>query len=848
MAPNPAHPIEAPANKHQLFLPAPLPPSSDELLMVDSNSSYVLETVEELFQALDMNRENPELLQSRVCLANVYTYPDGPSGSHALGRAMQVVGYASVHLEAILKLEEASKEKRKTWCSLGVHRADHHYSKALPQDKRNNSDAFAKLLQYLHEAQAVAIVQFDNKGRVGTLSPFPRSMWADGMEIIKVGHRGSYVGQCRYRSVDQWKALLVVGPACSMSTNLKAAASNPRRKISGDGPSFRPDIHEDNDNDTPMFQPENDGDCPPLFNPDAGDNDGGMVVGESLWSPEDNQGGMDSNPAESLWSPDGSNLWTPGGDDNNDADEGGDGFDTSFVVNIDQGVNHGDSEGEGDPTVGNGVFHADSTAQQADKFYSNLKREMKSRAESRLYHMRAFNGWVKAMQIVELNPLTNPDQSESLTNTKKRKRNGQLLQPIRVLDLACGKGGDLLKWVSFHRGVSNYVGVDVARGSLRDAAERVQKLGLAKLPNCSFVCADLGHDVIGYSKRKHNLLTWRFTEQTLKQNPPRFDPVLGGGVMPKERFDVISIQFAIHYMMSTRQRARRFFRTVGDLLDVGGNMIATTIDARVVVQHIMDLGIDFFQFLKNFNEDGTLKEDLEDKDKEPITVQVGKGACRLKFDRSIVKRLFESHVYNDANTFIMPPMDPLDERNFGLTYTFTLVEGEDHAAGFGEAVDLPEWLSPIPMLNALAAEAGLEIESVENFHEFFRNRSDYKDHGDAHMAMYKMHVLNRFGSISEDEWEISRLYMAIKFTKVRDCKVQLEGSDNEDDDEEDDENEDEAGWGFAAAKKEKEAAAAPKDPMKVAMAMKKAKQKFGADLWNSMSSEQKTEALEEFYS
>ena len=41
----------------------------------------------------------------------------------------------------------------------------------------------------------------------------------------------------------------------------------------------------------------------------------------------------------------------------------------------------------------------------------------------------------------------------------------------------------------------------------------------------------------------------------------------------------------------------------------------------------------------------------------------------------------------------------LDEDLFGLEYTFTLVEGSDHEAGVGDAVNLPEWLIPIPVLD-----------------------------------------------------------------------------------------------------------------------------------------------------
>ena len=107
-------------------------------------------------------------------------------------------------------------------------------------------------------------------------------------------------------------------------------------------------------------------------------------------------------------------------------------------------------------------FHADSGAAAADAFYSGLTRSLDTRANSRIYHMRAFNGWVKATQIQELDP-------------KTKRADGALGKaPLRVLDLACGKGGDLGKWVLHARGINNYVGIDVARGSLKDAVLRAR--------------------------------------------------------------------------------------------------------------------------------------------------------------------------------------------------------------------------------------------------------------------------------------------------------------------------------------------------------------------------------------
>jgi mRNA (guanine-N7-)-methyltransferase len=103
---------------------------------------------------------------------------------------------------------------------------------------------------------------------------------------------------------------------------------------------------------------------------------------------------------------------------------------------------------------------------------------------------------------------------------------------------------------------------------------------------CTFSLANLGQDVLGRkrsknAKRMQNLLTWNLESEMSEEREydPKFVTREGGGIAEKDKFDVVSIQFAIHYMMSTRKRARRFFHTVSSLLEVGGNLIATTIDA-----------------------------------------------------------------------------------------------------------------------------------------------------------------------------------------------------------------------------------------------------------------------------
>ena len=525
--------------------------------------------------------------------------------------------------------------------------------------------------------------------------------------------------------------------------NMKQLAEQKKSSLEPDEPVWKPDEDENDYNgvndsnqevdDENMWQPQSNNDDDNMWQPQANNDD------DTMWQPQSNN---DND----------NNMWQP--NSNND-----DNHDMSWQP-IETNENATDASDHAVNKKKN-TFHANSGAAAADKFYSELTRSLDTRSESKLYHMRNFNGWVKATQIAELNPNTNSSEA----NGKKRKRSRH---PLRILDLACGKGGDLGKWILHNRGVQSYVGSDVARGSLVDAALRARNMR-GKLKNkCTFICADLGSDVPGRPKHRNSkkiqrLLSWSL-ENDNGTGDPDFSLVRGGGLQPTDKFDVISIQFAIHYMMSSEKRARRFFQTVSELLDIGGNLIATTIDARMVMNHMMNTGYNF-----HFDDDN---DGCSDSD-EFITIKVGEEACQLKFHRDVVKQLFQSSSTNGKGG--------INPNLFGLEYTFTLVEGQDHASGVGQAVDLAEWLTPLPVLKTLAEEAGLTMEYASNFHEFYEERKDPHAHHAAHSALYNMNVLNRNGSLSDQEWDISRMYMAIRFRKDRESSMIFEDDDGMED-------------------------------------------------------------------
>lgn len=84
------------------------------------------------------------------------------------------------------------------------------------------------------------------------------------------------------------------------------------------------------------------------------------------------------------------------------------------------------------------------------KHYNSLEEKgVEARKESAIYHMRNFNNWIKSViigewssvQFIAFNVKT-ASSAEVIDKVKKNSSN----KKINVLDIGCGKGGDLLKY------------------------------------------------------------------------------------------------------------------------------------------------------------------------------------------------------------------------------------------------------------------------------------------------------------------------------------------------------------------------------------------------------------------
>jgi SAM-dependent methyltransferase len=156
-----------------------------------------------------------------------------------------------------------------------------------------------------------------------------------------------------------------------------------------------------------------------------------------------------------------------------------------------------------------------------------------------------------------------------------------------LLELACGRAGDLNRWIASGAGL--VVGLDVdlkglennTDGACTRVLEAMEKG--SHVPQTLFVHADCGKDLfdpdqsglsdrsVDYLKLLNGLPVIR-TTQYLSQFDNNF----------KEGFDCISVQFAIHYFFKNEETLDTFLNNVEKLVKPGGYFFGTVLDGASV--------------------------------------------------------------------------------------------------------------------------------------------------------------------------------------------------------------------------------------------------------------------------
>ena len=335
--------------------------------------------------------------------------------------------------------------------------------------------------------------------------------------------------------------------------------------------------------------------------------------------------------------------------------------------------------------------------------------------DSAIRNLRSYNNWVKSTLIQKFSPGEEGDPGPTDTNPGPQYGNpgSQHGDPklhdgrpgLKVLDIGCGKGGDLQKWDKAPQRVELYVGVDPAAVSIEQAEGRYNEMRRrSRRPvfHAEFKVKDCYGEWLGEIPIIREI---GISEEV----PSRWQQ---GG------FDVVSMMFCLHYAFESEEKARGMLRNVAGALKKGGRLIGVTPDSDVLRERL---------------------ETFQTKDTAPATgpFEWGNGIYKVRF----------------------PPETPLDGRfkpPFGWKYSYYLEE----------AVELPEYVVPWEAFRALAEDVNLELQYRKPFMEVWEEEKDDTELGALAVRMKVTDGRGGRSRLSTEEVEAASLYHAFCFYKV----------------------------------------------------------------------------------
>ncbi|KAF8610825.1 guanine-N(7)-methyltransferase [Ceratobasidium sp. AG-I] len=302
----------------------------------------------------------------------------------------------------------------------------------------------------------------------------------------------------------------------------------------------------------------------------------------------------------------------------------------------------------------------------------NQRKEVgrQARQGSVIIGLRSFNNWIKSVLIAKFCRRPFHESATRGGTGRGRAMSG------KVLDLGCGKGGDLNKWSK--AGVKEYVGLDIADVSISQAEGRYMEMAPAQRFDAEFHAFDCFSGPISSVVSPQRLRT---------------------------PFDVVSMQFCMHYAFESLEKVRMMLKNVSDYLRPGGIFLGTIPNSELLLSKLNQLPGDELSF--------------------------GNPVYRIRFDSKEEQPLY------------------------GHRYWFFLRDAVE---------DVPEYVVRWEEFKALSLEYGLKAVYRSEFHEIFADERRDSEFGP---LLQRMKVVNARGdsAMTEDQWDAANIYIGFAFEK-----------------------------------------------------------------------------------
>lgn len=371
--------------------------------------------------------------------------------------------------------------------------------------------------------------------------------------------------------------------------------------------------------------------------------------------------------------------------------------------------------------------------------------------DSKIKGLRVFNNWIKSCIIQRYSP----DEDHEPGSRELGRSSGK---ELLVLDIGCGKGGDLNKWQQAPQPIQLYVGLDPAEVSIDQAKDRYRNIS-------SRGGGGRGGGRGGSHRRPEpRVFDARFhVKDCYSQSIEEIEIIRQVGFDPSPMnhrgFDVVTMMFSMHYAFESERNARTMLRNVAGALKKGGRFIGCIPNSDVLSERVRQ----FNEKVAGKKAERGQKDQREKNNKEkegsseaatPLEadpddgeLEEGEAEPTAEWGNSIYRVRFPGKT----------PEDGVFRPAFGWKYNFFLDEAVE---------EVPEYVVPWEAFRALADDFNLELQFHRTFSEIWEAEKDDPELGP---LSERMGVRERGGGpllVSDEEMEAASFYIGFCFYKV----------------------------------------------------------------------------------
>jgi mRNA (guanine-N7-)-methyltransferase len=376
----------------------------------------------------------------------------------------------------------------------------------------------------------------------------------------------------------------------------------------------------------------------------------------------------------------------------------------------------------------------------SNQFYNARPEWVKERGrdwrknESQIKGLRSYNNWVKSCMIQRFSPEEKEEEEELGWGEEAKPQEAQ--KPLLVLDIGCGKGGDLGKWQLAPQPVELYVGLDPAATSIQQAEDRYGQMRRGKRPifDARFVAKDCFGEWIGDINIVRQV---------------GIDPDVGNGVINRFKsggFDIVTMMFSMHYSFESEDKVKNMLRNVAGSLKRGGRFIGVVPNSDSLAKNIK-VWYDQKKAKDEAKDDATREAPATtmptaNEDEGPSW---GNSIYNVRFPASSIEALTPDAT---GSVNFRPPT--------GWKYTYWMAE----------AVDVPEFVVPWEAFRAMCEGFNLEQRYRKPFLEVWEQEKHNREMYD---LAQRMNVIDRNTGqlmMSPEEREAVSFYHSFCFVKV----------------------------------------------------------------------------------